>query len=208
MLILCYHKIDCVQQDWTGIVTSPDTFRQQLTYLKDHYHICDVRDFPRQPQEKDVLITFDDGYADNYTTALPILEELQIPATFFISTGHLDTDTEDWCNELAWLILEGDAYPPAFSFGNLHFKTESFQRRLSMHRSIEKALQPGPNIQRNAVMDAVRQWLRRSENETDLPPYAFGRPASGLGRQFLCQHRSPHRESSFSGWAVRRRAAL
>lgn len=158
MLILCYHKIDCVQQDWTGIVTSPDTFRQQLTYLKDHYHICDVRDFPRQPQEKDVLITFDDGYADNYTTALPILEELQIPATFFISTGHLDTDTEDWCNELAWLILEGDAYPPAFSFGNLHFKTESFQRRLSMHRSIEKALNQAPNIQRNAVMDAVRQW--------------------------------------------------
>ena len=158
MLVLCYHKIDCIQQDWTGIVTSPDTFRQQLMHLKDQYHICDVRDFPWKPQEKDMLITFDDGYADNYTTALPILEELQVPATFFISTGHLDTDTEDWCNELAWLILEGEAYPPAFSFDDLRFQTESFQQRLSMHRSIEKTLIQTPNIQRNAVMNAVRQW--------------------------------------------------
>lgn len=163
MLVLCYHKIDCVQRDWTGIVTSPDTFRQQLTYIKDHYHICDVHDFPRQPQVKDVLITFDDGYADNYTTALPILEELQIPATFFISTGHLNTDTEDWCNELAWLILEGNAYPPEFSFGDFRFQTKTFHQRLSMHRSIEKTLIQAPNTQRNTIMNAVRQWANADQ---------------------------------------------
>ena len=82
MLSLCYHKIDVVQNDWTGITTSPDTFRWQLQYLSENYHINDVHNLPYEPGKQDVLITFDDGYADNYTNALPILEELHIPAIF------------------------------------------------------------------------------------------------------------------------------
>ena len=158
MLVLCYHKIDHVRQDWTGIVTTPETFRRQLEYLKDHYHIRDIRDDLRQPRKRDVLITFDDGYEDNYTTAAPILEELGIPATFFISTGHLDTDTEDWCNELAWLILEGEEYPPAFSFGDFLFETGTFEQRRTMHRHIEKTLIQAAGAEQNRVLEALRQW--------------------------------------------------
>lgn len=158
MLVLCYHKIDFVSQDWTGIITSPGTFHQQMLYLKSNYHICDIHSLPDQPKMRDVLITFDDGYEDNYTFALPILEKLQIPAIFFISTGHLDTDTEDWCNELAWLILDGDCYPSNFSYENLFFPTDTFKQRLHMHGNIEKILISKTVVRRNSMLEAIRHW--------------------------------------------------
>jgi peptidoglycan/xylan/chitin deacetylase (PgdA/CDA1 family) len=40
--------------------------------------------------ERAAAITFDDGYADNFTRALPLLREQGLPATFFVATGFLD----------------------------------------------------------------------------------------------------------------------
>jgi len=48
-----------------------------------------------------VAITFDDGYADNALEAVPIMDEVGIPATFFISTGNIDTKSEYW-----WMTLK------------------------------------------------------------------------------------------------------
>lgn len=39
---------------------------------------------------RSIVITFDDGYADNYLNALPLLQKWQMPATFFVATGYLD----------------------------------------------------------------------------------------------------------------------
>ena len=45
-------------------------------------------------------VTFDDGYENNYLNALPILRELNVPATIFVATKYLDTDRpfpfDDW----------------------------------------------------------------------------------------------------------------
>ena len=51
-----------------------------------------------------VLVTFDDGYLDNYEVAYPILRRHGLPATFFIATGFIDRPRLPWWDEIAWRI--------------------------------------------------------------------------------------------------------
>ncbi|QYS86268.1 polysaccharide deacetylase family protein [Flavobacterium oreochromis] len=48
-----------------------------------------------------LVITFDDGYADNYLNALPLLEKYQIPATIFICSYNINSNEEFWWDRLA-----------------------------------------------------------------------------------------------------------
>ncbi len=70
---------------------SIETFRQQMEYLKaKEYRTLSIDEFIYQiksgnnPKQKSVLLTFDDGYMDNYTNVFPILKEFGFKATFFI----------------------------------------------------------------------------------------------------------------------------
>src|SRR5437868_15426821 len=52
-------------------------------------------------------ITFDDGYANNLTVALPILQETELPATFFIATGYV-TGGRKWHAKLSDLVRKAN----------------------------------------------------------------------------------------------------
>ena len=65
-------------------------FRQQIEYMKNNFNIVtmeqviDAVEGKSELSEKALLLTFDDGYIDNYTFAFPILEEFGIQGSFFI----------------------------------------------------------------------------------------------------------------------------
>ena len=50
------------------------------------------------------LVTFDDGYRDNFDLAVPILKELNVPATFFIPTGFLESPSLPWWDHVAYAV--------------------------------------------------------------------------------------------------------
>ena len=58
---------------------------------------------------REVAITFDDGYRDNLTSAKPILERAEAPATVFITMDRLGAAREFWWDELAHMCLGGTA---------------------------------------------------------------------------------------------------
>ncbi|GLW12355.1 polysaccharide deacetylase [Microtetraspora sp. NBRC 13810] len=103
--ILMYHSVSERPNDETRpLAVRPSDFADQLGYLRDHgftpitfgalvtaLHEDDGRDLPARP----VVLTFDDGYADFHTEALPLLEKAGAPATVFLTTGWLADAGQD-----------------------------------------------------------------------------------------------------------------
>lgn len=100
--VLAYHRVLTVEDparfdfDLDLVSASVEGFRRQMECLRRRFRPMRMSDVitaleTGQTVPADaVVVTFDDGYDDNYRNAFPILRELGIPATFFVSTGHID----------------------------------------------------------------------------------------------------------------------
>jgi len=96
VIILRYHSIHPTKPFASA---SPIQFERHLRWLSTTSHLIpfsQVLDFLQTDQSHTpvVSLTFDDGYADNYEYAAPLLEKYRVPATFFLSTGLLEKDPE------------------------------------------------------------------------------------------------------------------
>lgn len=93
--VLYYHSIRPTEDN--ELILSPEKLKEQLSFLKSEgYTSLTLSEFSsyilnNAPiPEKSFLITFDDGYMDNYDYAFPILKELNMKATIFCTTFKLD----------------------------------------------------------------------------------------------------------------------
>jgi peptidoglycan/xylan/chitin deacetylase (PgdA/CDA1 family) len=100
-IVLMYHRINDENIDKSVYTVSCERFREQIRYLKEAFTIVRFEDDWDKFDKPNIVITFDDGYYDNYDKALKILKEEDVPATFFITTGNLDTKKLFWWDELA-----------------------------------------------------------------------------------------------------------
>lgn len=91
--ILVYHTISSPAEALPGdIDISPERFERQLQWLSRWKNVVRLYQTLRSPaSERLVAITFDDGFRDNLTVALPLLEKYNLPMTLFVTSGFLDT---------------------------------------------------------------------------------------------------------------------
>lgn len=93
--ILYYHSVE--ESEANELIISPQKLKEQLQYILDQGYIpITLTEFNNylvnnQPiPYKSIMITFDDGYMNNYTNAFPVLKELGIKATIFLMTVGVD----------------------------------------------------------------------------------------------------------------------
>jgi len=113
--IIMYHRVGPITNDdcYLPPITI-DAFREEIEYLHKNYTIISIDTLiskmnSRQMPKNAVVITFDDGYKDNYTYAYPILEKYGIPATIYLATGGMDTGNLFWFDQLSYLIKNTSA---------------------------------------------------------------------------------------------------
>lgn len=110
VLALNYHRIG----DGSASVfdrglwsTTADALAEQIRFCKAHCEVIAPGDLPyvlARRHGRYILMTFDDGYRDNYEAAFPILRSEGVPATFFVATGFIDSPRAPWWDEIAWMV--------------------------------------------------------------------------------------------------------
>jgi peptidoglycan/xylan/chitin deacetylase (PgdA/CDA1 family) len=106
---------------------------------------------------KAVILSFDDGYADNCLEALPILESLGSQALFYITTSNLDTPYELWWDNLERVFLQGAGLPSMIEVGNgesvLALPTASEEQRRDAYFRCHWFLKYTRPVERNGIID-------------------------------------------------------
>jgi len=179
-IVLAYHRVADLERDPQLISVTPDHFAEQIAVLAREHEILTCADLfglmraGKRLPHRAVVVTIDDGYVDNLTTALPVLKEYGVPATAFLSSGFIGGDREFWWDELERLLLASGALPPEFALSA-----------------------DGTDISLN--LDTEREWSEADAarwagwNVTQPPPtprhelflalYAFVQPLTGSGRE-------------------------
>lgn len=111
LLVLAYHRVTPPEKashwEMPQRYVSTETFAKQLRALRPFYRFVSLEEFQeivtgkKRVHRHVALVTFDDGYRDNYEHALPILRNLRVPAAFFISLGFVGDRRSFWFDRLA-----------------------------------------------------------------------------------------------------------
>ncbi len=119
--ILMYHSISsCASQRFRPNIVTPEALEEQLTYLEEsHYTSVTVTHFVQAMAKggytlpsRPIILTFDDGYEDFYTQALPALRCHGFTATLYITTGFIDGTSR-------WLRAKEDTTRPMLTWKQL-----------------------------------------------------------------------------------------
>lgn len=116
VLVLMYHRVladeDLSRQSvQPGMYVLDTVFFKHMRFLKDNFTVLSLGELLNlwqagtfDEQARYCVITFDDGWLDNYLHAYPILRRLGLPATIFLPTDYVGTDQWFWPDQLAFLL--------------------------------------------------------------------------------------------------------
>lgn len=152
-----YHRIAQPESDVWEISVSEENFENQLQILKEKYKVVSLETLIEGVEngriaDKSIAITFDDGYLDNYLVAKPLLEKYQLPATFFICSGNIESNRKFWWDELEQLILFNKSLPNLLSVEingvnvdyDLKGEAELDEELIQKHKSWKACSEPSP----------------------------------------------------------------
>ena len=144
--ILVYHQIG-QENNLDYLVVAKKMFIWQMQYISRHYHpiqlskILEIMNQSQPIPPRTIAVTFDDGYADTFSEAFPILKYYKIPATLFITTGFIDghTPAPYGAKMLSWNKIK-EMQRSGIECG-AHTVTHPNLRRLSLKKAMQEVSQ-------------------------------------------------------------------
>jgi peptidoglycan/xylan/chitin deacetylase (PgdA/CDA1 family) len=174
-VILMYHRVGAKGADPHRLSVSEATFRAQLAWLRDSCCVVPLEELAGghsiKSEKPMVVLTFDDGYVDNFTVAAPALRECGLPATFFLTTEESPLPYYYWWDRLSHALLGVERVPETLTLdlpaGRQTFETSTAAQRHQAHALVYNAIVRSPPGARDAVVHDVFSWAGRPALELD-----------------------------------------
>ena len=163
-VVFLYHRIDDTPDAHQLNVTRAN-FASHLDWLREHCSVLPLEELLATPiddlPDRAVALTFDDGYLDNLQHAAPLLEQAGLPATFFLTTAHLDDPGEYWWDLLERVFADTVALPEWLYFDSEKadgiLTTDRSSARTMLHRGLVRATR----AERERATDVLRRYVGR-----------------------------------------------
>lgn len=153
IIVLMYHRVLSENKESSPFIVTTQNFKKQINYLKNNFKILKFDDDWSDVDTPSFVITFDDGYYDNYVIARDFLDKESIPSTFFISTNNIDTNRLFWWDEIS---IHRDCYE---EYTDLTF--DALTRKL-IYSTPEQQV---------AFLSKYRPHYKKNTEETDTRTY-------------------------------------
>ena len=165
-LILIYHRVNPYRNPFMIDVKHPSSFEGHVRFLRRTFNVLsldEVMDRLRKGEpvpKKTVVITFDDGYEDNYSYAYPILKKYAVPATVFLTAGNIERRETLWFDKVLTAFEKtgvSSLHVPGtdISFSSL----EDRKRRVSSACRLLSFLKRLPNEDRLTMVEEITERL-------------------------------------------------
>jgi peptidoglycan/xylan/chitin deacetylase (PgdA/CDA1 family) len=144
-----------------GMLTHRDNFELQIEHLSKHYHCLDISSAMTLLQQgklpsKTVLVTFDDGYKDNLTLALPILKKYSVPATIYITTGFINRESILWWYEAEFIMSRTNNVRFNYQGKDYHWLIQTSDDRQQAIEKLSKLIKVMTFNEQISVMNQLR----------------------------------------------------
>ncbi len=166
-LILTYHSVlDERWRPWidpTYAVTARQ-FERHVAFLAKHRNVISMSELQayvadgRTPPKGSVVITFDDGYLNNLTTAAPILAKAGLPATFYLATGYVSEQRNQWIDTLFVAFRRRRNHQ--LDLDGHRYDLGAWADEQRAHAALCERLLPATLPERREILDDVRRQLR------------------------------------------------
>jgi peptidoglycan/xylan/chitin deacetylase (PgdA/CDA1 family) len=163
--VLAYHRIVNIENedeypfDEALVSASEQEFNWQMQYISENFtpirlsEVCEFVLSGKRLPKNPIIVTFDDGFDDNYYTAFPILKKHNVPATIFVVPEFIDSHETIWYEKLAYLIKNttDDVEIPGL---NLILKgTDDLVQRRNNYCTVVNKLKVVSNADRLIILD-------------------------------------------------------
>jgi peptidoglycan/xylan/chitin deacetylase (PgdA/CDA1 family) len=164
-----YHSIG---HNPVSFTVRPEEFQKQMDYLlKENYNVISLDELiislkKKEISQKAVVLTFDDGFEDNYFNAFPVLKKYNFPATIFLSTGFIEKEIPNSA-KIPLKILDWRQIKEMYNSGLVDFEPHTVNHPKLTQISLEEA--------KKEILDSKRIIEEKLNKKCKFFAYPYGR---------------------------------